>query len=145
MLAALDRAEGVHRCAVGDGAHAVALLRRSQEQFAALGMPMERGRSLIALTAAERRRRHRSAARAAQQLAEQVFAEAGAPGWAAAARITAEPAGSPAHGSPARRPASSAPVSTTGPTGSGPLALTDAEARIVAMVTEGAHWSTSPR
>ncbi|MEV0460918.1 AAA family ATPase [Catellatospora methionotrophica] len=88
--AALDRAEGLYRCAAGDAAHAVALLRRSQDQFAILGMPLERGRSLIALAGVERRRRRRAAARDSWQQAEEVFATAGAPIWAAATRRTAD-------------------------------------------------------
>ncbi|MDI1466236.1 helix-turn-helix transcriptional regulator [Catellatospora sp. KI3] len=120
VLAGLDRAEGLHHCAHGDTAQAVSLLRRSQEQFAALGLPLERGRSLIALTAAERRRRHRTAALAAQQLAEEVFAHAGAPGWAAAARITGAGRG--------RR----------GPDGDARLQLTETESRIVELAAAGA-------
>ncbi|WP_155370812.1 helix-turn-helix transcriptional regulator [Catellatospora vulcania] len=90
VIAALDRAEGVYRCAVAEPAHAVVLLRRSQEQFAMLGMPLERGRSLLALAGAERRRRRRSAAREAVQQAEEVFADAGAAFWASSARAAAE-------------------------------------------------------
>ncbi|MBV1853701.1 LuxR family transcriptional regulator [Catellatospora tritici] len=118
VTAALDRAEGLLRCAAGDGAHAVALLRRSQDRFALLGMPIERGRSLLALAGAERRRRRHAAAREALHLAEETFHAAASPGWAALARDRDQ----------GRR----------AETGDGPPELTETEARIVALATGGA-------
>ncbi|WP_027346613.1 helix-turn-helix transcriptional regulator [Hamadaea tsunoensis] len=116
VLAALDRADGVHRSDAGDPAAGAVLLRRSADAFAGLDLPLERGRSLIALAAAERRARHRAAARAAQDLAVEIFTAAGAPSWAALARLGHD----------------SSPAAPALP------ALTDAEARIVAMLDRGA-------
>ncbi|MBB5868250.1 DNA-binding CsgD family transcriptional regulator [Allocatelliglobosispora scoriae] len=117
VLAALDRAEGLYRSAAGDGAHAVALLHRADEHFALLGMPLERGRALLALSVAQRRRRHRSAAREAQQQAVAVFTEIGAANWAELARATFDGEAGPAVGE---------------------LGLTDAESRVVELVGRGA-------
>ena len=64
------------------------LLTETAERFAAAGLPLERGRALIALARVERRRRRRSAAQNALQAAAAVFERAGAAPWLALATET---------------------------------------------------------
>ncbi|MYT21937.1 helix-turn-helix transcriptional regulator, partial [Streptomyces sp. SID7760] len=65
VVAALDRARGLCLSAHGDADAAVDLLGATAQRFAALELPLERGRTLLALARVERRRRRRAPARAA--------------------------------------------------------------------------------
>ncbi|MCJ1676683.1 LuxR family transcriptional regulator [Streptomyces sp. APSN-46.1] len=118
VVAALDRAQGLCRSALGDAQGAVALLEATAERFAALGLPLERGRTLLALARTERRRRRRAPARAALQAAAEVFDRAGAKPWLDLARETAPEAAA------ARHP--------------GVAALTEAETKLALLVSQGA-------
>jgi DNA-binding CsgD family transcriptional regulator len=93
VLAALDRAEGIYLGTIGEAGAGVSLLANAADSFAALGMPIEQGRCLIALTVVERRRRRRAAAHQAQREASELFTRIGADGWLGLAQITAEPDG----------------------------------------------------
>jgi DNA-binding CsgD family transcriptional regulator len=68
-------AEGRHEDAVADHLDAIELFER-------IGQPFERARTLLALGTAQRRAKHRGAARASLQAAHAVFAELGAELWA---------------------------------------------------------------
>ncbi|MCB5164076.1 LuxR family transcriptional regulator [Streptomyces bambusae] len=116
VLAALDRARGLLLSASGEPAGAVALLECTADRFDALDLPLERGRTLLALARVERRRRRRAPARAALLAAADVFTRAGAKPWAELAREA--PAGGPDH--------------------PGAAALTDAETRLALLVSQGA-------
>ncbi|MCY0957815.1 helix-turn-helix transcriptional regulator [Streptomyces sp. H27-H5] len=118
VLAALDRARGLCLSAQGEAEPAVALLEATARRFAALGLPLERARTLLALARVERRRRRRAPARAALGEAADVFDRAGAKPWLDLAR---EAAPDPAAG---RNP--------------GPAALTEAETRLALLVGQGA-------
>ncbi|MFK0254026.1 AAA family ATPase [Streptomyces sp. NPDC090445] len=120
VLAALDRARGLVLSARGDADAAVDLLRDTAARFDALGLPVERGRTLLALARAERRRRRRAPARTALRAAAEVFAQAGAKPWAELAGERREPV-----------PAEAAPAVAL-------AALTEAEARLALLVAEGA-------
>ncbi|MEU3403231.1 AAA family ATPase [Streptomyces sp. NPDC006670] len=117
VLAALDRARGLALAAQGEPESAVALLQDTVRRFEALGLPLERGRTLLALARVERRRRRRAPARAALRDAAEVFERAGARPWLALARENA--------------PESCVPHP-------GAAALTDAEARLALLVGGGA-------
>ena len=89
--AALDRAWAIAvgaRCralllaARGDLDAAEVALERALVAHERLPMPVERGRTLLALGRLQRRRRRRLAARAALQEAAAIFERAGAPRWA---------------------------------------------------------------
>jgi len=80
------RARGLLLAARGDLDAAERELRRAAAAHAALPIPLERGRSLLALGTVERRRRRRLAAHAALAQAIEAFEAAGAPLWAAQAR-----------------------------------------------------------
>ncbi|MFD7627337.1 AAA family ATPase [Streptomyces sp. NPDC059851] len=120
VLAALDRARGLVLSAHGDPAAAVDLLRDTAARFDALGLPVEHGRTLLALARVERRRRRRAPARTALRTAAEVFAQAGAKPWAELAGEGREPV--PAEAGPSVALA----------------ALTGAEARLALLVAEGA-------
>ncbi|MFI5619810.1 AAA family ATPase [Streptomyces sp. NPDC051567] len=117
VLAALDRARGLCLSARGEADGAVALLEATAHRFAALHLPLEHGRTLLALARVERRRRRRAPARAALRAAAEVFDRAGARPWA---ELAGEP--SPAEGG---RPVAFA-------------ALTEAETRLALLVGQGA-------
>ncbi|MGW6819960.1 AAA family ATPase [Streptomyces sp. NPDC055005] len=118
VLAALDRARGLCLSARGEAEPAVALLEATARRFGALGLPLERARTLLALARVERRRRRRAPARAALGEAADVFDRAGAKPWLELAREAApDPA---AGGQP------------------GPAALTEAETRLALLVGQGA-------
>ncbi|MFD3546937.1 AAA family ATPase [Streptomyces sp. NPDC058655] len=117
VVAALDRARGLCLSAQGEAEAAVELLEATAGRFAVLGLPLERGRTLLALARVERRRRRRAPARAALAAAAEVFALAGAAPWAELAR---EPA--PGEGSPAPAVA----------------ALSEGETRLALLVSQGA-------
>jgi DNA-binding NarL/FixJ family response regulator len=117
VVAALDRARGLCLSARGEADDAVALLEATERRFAELGLPLERGRTLLALARAERRRRRRAPARAALQAAYEVFVRAEAAPWTALARQAPPVVGGPAE-----------------PVGG----LTEAETRLALLVSEGA-------
>ncbi|MET9962900.1 LuxR family transcriptional regulator [Streptomyces sp. NPDC006326] len=119
VVAALDRARGLCLSARGAADEAVALLEDTAQRFAALELPLERGRTLLALARVERRRRRRAPARAALLAAAATFAEAGAKPWAELAGDGREQASEPG-----------AAVALT--------ALTDAERRLALLVAQGA-------
>ncbi|MFD3872652.1 AAA family ATPase [Streptomyces sp. NPDC058623] len=117
VLAALDRARGLCLSARGDAEPAVALLEETARRFEALGLPLEHGRTLLALARVERRRRRRAPARAALLAAAEVFERAGAKPWLGLTRETAPEAAAPHPGV---------------------AALTEAEARLALLVGAGA-------
>ncbi|MET8293551.1 LuxR family transcriptional regulator [Streptomyces sp. NPDC005180] len=117
VLAALDRARALALSAQGRPEPAVDLLQATAQRFEALGLPLERGRTLLALARVERRRRRRAPARAALGEAAAVFERAGAEPWLELARENAPESGAP-------RP--------------GVGVLTDAEARLAQLVGGGA-------
>ncbi|MEU8438343.1 LuxR family transcriptional regulator [Streptomyces sp. NPDC029216] len=117
VLAALDRARALALSAQGEPEPAVALLQDTAQRFGALGLPLERGRTLLALARVERRRRRRAPARAALRDAAEVFERAGAAPWLCLARENAPETGAPHPGV---------------------AALTDAEARLALLVGGGA-------
>ncbi|WP_018350855.1 helix-turn-helix transcriptional regulator [Longispora albida] len=100
VLAALDRAEGLYRSALGDPAGAIDLLDRSAAGFALLGLPVEHGRTLLALGQVERRRRRRSAARDAMSAAFAAFEQAAARPWAELALTALDQLDAPAEPGP---------------------------------------------
>ncbi|MFD8986700.1 AAA family ATPase [Streptomyces goshikiensis] len=120
VTAALDRAQGLCLSALGEAEEAVALLEATARRFEVLGLPLERGRTLLALARVERRRRRRAPARAALRAAAEVFERAGAKPWLDLARETAPETAATA----ARHP--------------GVAALTDAETRLALLVSQGA-------
>lgn len=81
VLLGCDRAYALYLAASGKPDEAACLLSRTAERFAAAGLPLERGRALIALARVERRRRRRSAAQSALQAAAADFERAGAAPW----------------------------------------------------------------
>ncbi|MFG2874502.1 AAA family ATPase [Streptomyces sp. NPDC048337] len=120
VVAALDRARGLCLSAQGEADEAVRLLEATAQRFELLGLPLERGRTLLALARVERRRRRRAPARAALLAAAGVFERAGAAPWAELAR-------EPAPGEAAGRPEVAAMA-----------ALTEAETRLALLVSQGA-------
>ncbi|MCX4524212.1 MULTISPECIES: LuxR family transcriptional regulator [unclassified Streptomyces] len=118
VLAALDRAQGLCLSALGDAEAAVALLEATALRFEAFGLPLERGRTLLALARVERRRRRRAPARAALRAAAEVFDRAGAKPWLDLARETAPEAAAAHH--------------------PGVAALTEAETKLALLVSQGA-------
>ncbi|MGW8884344.1 AAA family ATPase [Streptomyces sp. NPDC055749] len=121
VLLSCDRAYGLYLAASGKPDEAVCLLSRTAERFAAAGLPLERGRALIALARVERRRRRRSAAQSALQAAAADFERAGAAPWLT---LTTETPSRTAEPSPAR--------------GDTLSSLTDAELRLAQLVGQGA-------
>ncbi|MFJ9933584.1 AAA family ATPase [Streptomyces virginiae] len=119
VVAALDRAGALCLSAQGDADAAVRLLEDTAQRFEALRLPLERGRTLLALARVERRRRRRAPARAALRAAAEVFERAGAGPWSELAR---EPA----------------PGDGAGSLASAAAALTDAETRLALLVSQGA-------
>ncbi|MFL6111930.1 MAG: LuxR C-terminal-related transcriptional regulator [Catenulispora sp.] len=115
VLASLDRAEAVLKAAQGDHTRADALLRRADHTFASLGLPLERGRVLLARAHLEKRQRRVANARTLHSQAEAIFRRAQAPLWEPAAKAP-EPA------TTANQPAPD---------------LTAAEQRVVTLVAEG--------
>ncbi|WP_436493085.1 AAA family ATPase [Actinokineospora sp. HUAS TT18] len=113
----LDRAEASLRAATGDPERAMSLVRSAREVFHAIGQPIEEGHCLLVEAKVERRRRHYTAARAAAEAAAELFAAIGANPWLAEAQALMVRLGD---------------VGDTGGT------LTASEARIAAMVGEGA-------
>ncbi|WP_405754642.1 AAA family ATPase [Streptomyces sp. NBC_00073] len=121
VLPALDRARGLCLSAHGEADAAVDLLAATADRFAALQLPVEHGRTLLALARVERRRRRRAPARAALRAAAEVFAAAGAKPWAELAEENREPLPAAAGGAAVVL-----------------AALTEAETRLALLVAEGA-------
>ncbi|WP_435975404.1 AAA family ATPase [Streptomyces sp. Qhu_M48] len=128
VLLGCDRAYALWLAAEGRTDEAAELLTRTAEAFGRAGLPLERGRALIALARVERRRRRRSAAQSALQAAASVFERAGAAPWLALAGET--PAGvtgeNPGSGSAGEE---SPPALSS---------LTEAELRLARLVGQGA-------
>ncbi len=126
--ARLDRADALLHAERGESEAGAALLSAAVRTFDELGQPVERGHTLLVLSQVERRRRRYAAARAAATEALAVLTRIGAKPWIEqAVRTLAWVDGtSPDAPSAPREP-------------SGALAtLTATEARIAAMVREGA-------
>ncbi|MFD4240438.1 LuxR C-terminal-related transcriptional regulator [Streptomyces sp. NPDC058525] len=83
LRAALTRARAVCLHLEGENDDAVELLDDAARAFAALGRPVEEGRTHLARGRVERRRRRAAAARTAWETARTVFEEAGAVPWTA--------------------------------------------------------------
>ncbi|WP_351227392.1 AAA family ATPase [Streptomyces sp. NPDC002133] len=122
VLLGCDRAYALYLAASGKPDEAAGLLTDTAEAFGAAGLPLERGRALVALARVERRRRRRSASQNALQASAAIFERAGAAPWLGLAKET--PAGAP----------DPAPSSRGGALS----ALTDAELRLAQLVGQGA-------
>ncbi|MGW1884621.1 AAA family ATPase [Streptomyces sp. NPDC001970] len=122
VLLGCDRAYALYLAASGKPDGAAGLLTDTAEAFGAAGLPLERGRALVALARVERRRRRRSASQNALQAAAVIFERAGAAPWLGLAKET--PAGAPDPAPSARGGALSA--------------LTEAELRLAQLVGQGA-------
>ncbi|MFJ6631983.1 AAA family ATPase [Streptomyces sp. NPDC091376] len=96
VLLGCDRVYALYLAGSGKPDEAATLLSDTARRFDEAGLPLERGRALIALARVERRRRRRSAAQSALQAAATVFERSGAAPWLALATETptgtAEPA-----------------------------------------------------
>ncbi|MFI1654620.1 AAA family ATPase [Streptomyces sp. NPDC020472] len=125
VLLGCDRAYALCLAAEGRTDEAAELLTRTAESFGRAGLPLERGRALIALARVERRRRRRSAAQTALHEAASVFERAGAAPWLALASET--PAGEGA--GPGAGGEESVPALSS---------LTEAELRLARLVGQGA-------
>ncbi|WP_017240908.1 LuxR family transcriptional regulator [Streptomyces sp. SS] len=128
VLLGCDRAYALCLAAEGRTDEAAELLTRTADSFGRTGLPLERGRALIALARVERRRRRRSAAQSALQTAAEVFERAGAAPWLALAGET------PAAG------AGDGPGSASGVEDALPAlsSLTEGELRLARLVCQGA-------
>ncbi|MEU2240941.1 LuxR C-terminal-related transcriptional regulator [Streptomyces sp. NPDC018338] len=128
VLLGCDRVHALCLAAEGRTDAAAELLTGTADRFGRAGLPLERGRALIALARVERRRRRRSAAQSALHEAASVFERAGAAPWLALAGET--PAGavgeSPGGGSGGEE---SLPALSS---------LTEAELRLARLVGQGA-------
>ncbi|WP_432126849.1 AAA family ATPase [Streptomyces sp. bgisy082] len=125
VLLGCDRAYALCLAAEGRTDEAAELLTRTAGEFGRAGLPLERGRALIALARVERRRRRRSAAQGALHEAASVFERAGAAPWLALAGET--PAGEGPAGGPGSE--ETAPALSS---------LTEAELRLARLVGQGA-------
>jgi DNA-binding CsgD family transcriptional regulator len=94
------RCRGLLLAAAGDVAAAEAALERAVAAHERLPMPLERGRSLLALGRIRRRARKRLAAKAALEEALALFEAAGSPRWAEQATAEIDALGLRAGGSP---------------------------------------------
>ncbi|WP_037624038.1 helix-turn-helix transcriptional regulator [Streptomyces bikiniensis] len=125
VLLGCDRAYALCLAAEGRTDEAAELLTRTAGEFGRAGLPLERGRALIALARVERRRRRRSAAQSALHEAASVFERVGAAPWLALAGET--PAGEGPAGGPVGE--ETAPALSS---------LTEAELRLARLVGQGA-------
>ncbi|MFJ6863429.1 AAA family ATPase [Streptomyces termitum] len=125
VLLGCDRVRGLCLAAEGRTDAAAELLTGTAGRFAEAGLPLERGRALMALARVERKRRRRSAAQAALHTAATVFERAGAAPWLALA--TEAPAGDLPGAAPGVDEAAPALA-----------ALTEAELRLARLVGQGA-------
>ncbi|MFD3534085.1 AAA family ATPase [Streptomyces sp. NPDC058664] len=128
VLLGCDRAYALWLAAEGRTDEAAELLTRTAEAFGRAGLPLERGRALIALARVERRRRRRSAAQGALHEAASVFERAGAAPWLALASET--PAGTAGETPGGGSGAEEAPAALS--------TLTEAELRLARLVGQGA-------
>ncbi|MEU5216947.1 helix-turn-helix transcriptional regulator [Streptomyces sp. NPDC020807] len=129
VLLGYDRVRGLCLAAEGRTDAAAELLTGTAERFDRAGLPLERGRALIALARVERRRRRRSAAQAALGEAASVFERVGATPWLALASETpAGGAGESTGPGPAAREETPSAASS----------LTEAELRLARLVCQGA-------
>ncbi|MGW0516866.1 AAA family ATPase [Crossiella sp. NPDC003009] len=85
VLATLARADGIRLLLAQQTEQAVRALESACAEQAALGQPVQQGRSLLWLGIAARRRRRRAAARETLRLAHRTFLAAAAHPWAARA------------------------------------------------------------
>lgn len=113
IVAVLDRSAAACLVARGEAAEALTLLSTVEERLG--GLPLERGRTLMAIAKVERRRRHWAAARTALETASELFAAARARPWQELAAAAMGP-GAASEGS----------------------ALTAAEERLADLVVQGA-------
>jgi DNA-binding NarL/FixJ family response regulator len=81
VLACMQRAVGIGHMAAGQLAEAASALRASAAQLERVGLPLERARSLLALSDLERRRRRQAASRDALSAAHQLCVDNGANAW----------------------------------------------------------------
>ncbi|MDT0381981.1 LuxR family transcriptional regulator [Streptomyces sp. DSM 42041] len=132
VTAQLDRAEAAVRAARGDADTALELLGDAARRFEELGQPLERGHCLLERARVDRRRRRHAAARAAVAEALELFTECGARPWAEQAGRSLDRLG--AGTSPARQGTGAHEDRDPAPR----RVLTDNEARIAALVGEGA-------
>ncbi|MFF8837282.1 AAA family ATPase [Streptomyces sp. NPDC015130] len=128
VLLGCDRVHALCLAAEGRTDAAAELLTGTADRFGRAGLPLERGRALIALARVERRRRRRSAAQSALHEAASVFERAGAAPWLALAGET--PAGAAGEG-----PGGGSGGEETLPALS---TLTEAELRLARLVGQGA-------
>ncbi|MEV6246711.1 LuxR family transcriptional regulator [Streptomyces sp. NPDC051742] len=128
VLLGCDRAYALWLAAEGRTDEAAELLTVTAEAFGCAGLPLERGRALIALARVERRRRRRSAAQGALHAAAAVFERAGAAPWLALASET--PAGAAGESAGGGSGGEEAPPALS--------ALTEAELRLARLVGQGA-------
>ncbi|CAM5299352.1 helix-turn-helix transcriptional regulator [Streptomyces narbonensis] len=128
VLLGCDRVHALCLAAEGRTDAAAELLTGTAERFGRAGLPMERGRALIALARVERRRRRRSAAQSALHEAASVFERAGAAPWLALA-------GEPPAGTAGESPGGGSGGEETLPALS---TLTEAELRLARLVGQGA-------
>jgi DNA-binding NarL/FixJ family response regulator len=84
--AAAAHARGVAAAAAGDDEQALAALGRAAELFGRLPLPLDEGRTLLALGAAQRRARRKRDAHASLDRSARIFDERGARLWAEQAR-----------------------------------------------------------
>ncbi|QKW10419.1 helix-turn-helix domain-containing protein [Streptomyces sp. NA04227] len=118
-----DRSLALCLTAEGEPAAAAEQLRQVAGDFEALGLPLEQGRTLLALTRVERRRRRRSAAEETLRQAAELFRRNGARPWLDLCHALSQ----------TPRPADAATTERGGPIG-----LTPAELRLARLVSEGA-------
>ncbi|WP_232323895.1 helix-turn-helix transcriptional regulator [Catenuloplanes japonicus] len=138
VLAELDRAEALILVHQGEAAAAATLATAAAQTFADLGQPIAQGSALLVLGRAERRRRRYAAARAAIEQAREIFSRAHATPWTQRAQraLVALTVGAQRR-SPETLPESdAAPAPET--TSASEAGLTTTEARIAALVRQGA-------
>ena len=129
VSARLDRAEALLDAERGESEAGAALLNAAVHTFDELGQPIERGHTLLVLSQVERRRRRYAAARAAATEALAVLTRIGAKPWIEqAVRTLAWLDGT----------STDAPSSAPKEPSSALASLSATEARIAAMVREGA-------
>jgi DNA-binding CsgD family transcriptional regulator len=128
VTAQLNRAEALLQTERGNVDAAVDLLGAAIRRFELLGQPIEQGHTLLVLGQVERRRRRYAAARSAVTEALSIFTRIGAKPWIEQANRTLSRVDGTGDVRPQRREVSQSPLA----------ALTGTEARIAAMVREGA-------
>jgi DNA-binding CsgD family transcriptional regulator len=128
VTAQLNRAEALLQTERGNIDAAVDLLGAAIRRFELLGQPIEQGHTLLVLGQVERRRRRYAAARSAVTEALTIFTRIGAKPWIEQASRTLSRVDGTGDVRPQRREVSQSPLA----------ALTGTEARIAAMVREGA-------